>query len=314
MNTAQLLTFVRQFALTDEEARPLIERAQQPDYWLSICPRMTIGSSRPVTAPRPQPCPELQAAVDDYGLYGHCVVNEAFSLSDIEALTTAIRAVHDAGWPMIFAFIYDQFWTITRTPKLDTFVRTLVGHDYQPTISFWVNHVPATRGGSGFTPHLDDVRPGHHSVTCWLPLTPATADNGCVYVVEKSPSSQAEAFVGLASFTPAQVCNVLARVRALPVNPGSFLAWPNDTLHWGGMFLRGDQARLALSWHFAAADYENVDPVLRVASVPERALPSFESRLKWACLSMLRFRGRDPMLERFAPVARHLIKAARAAC
>jgi hypothetical protein len=80
----------------------------------------------------------------------------------------------------------------------------------------------------------------------------------------------------------------------------------------GGMFLRGDQARLALSFHFASADFENVDSSLCKALLVERPLPRFDDRLRWVCQSMLRFRGRDPLLERFAPVARHLIKESSA--
>lgn len=78
------------------------------------------------------------------------------------------------------------------------------------------------------------------------------------------------------------------------------------------MFLRGDRARLALSFHFASADFGNIDSSLRKALLPERPLPRFDDRLRWVCQSMLRFRARDPLLERFAPVACRLIKESRA--
>lgn len=308
------MAFVRRFAFTEEETRPLVERAQNPDYWRSLSPAMTIGSRATEIAREGSRYPDVDDALADYRSCGHCAVHGAFDAGSIDKLNSAVLAVHEAGWPMIFAFVYDQFWTIARTSKLDWFVSALLGPGYQTAISFWVNYVPTKRGGSGFTPHVDDVRPGHHSVTCWIPLTPATADNGCVYVIEKGTDNQAlpETFVGVESFTAPQVASALAHVRALPVNPGSFLAWPNDTIHWGGMFLRGDQARMALSWHFTGADFENVDPDLSRALVPDQPLPEFEHRLRWLSQALLRFRGRDPALERFAPVARRLIHSSGA--
>jgi hypothetical protein len=301
-----LLDFVRQHtALTETETQSLREKAQRPEYWTSLCEEMTIGSTASVVGEGSGVPAGIDDAISDYWEYGHCAVHDAFAVKDIERLRSAVSRVHQAGWPMIFAFVYDQFWTITRSPKMDAFVRGLLGPGYQPTISFWVNHVPAERGGSGFPPHRDDVRPGHHAATCWIPLTPATTENGCVYVVERDPAGQSAV---AESSQKMQMGKTLLHVRALPANPGSFLAWPNDTLHWGGMFLRG-QARMALSYHLTSSDYENVDSGLRLALMPSRPLQPFEQRLSWVSQSMLRFRARDPLLERFAPVAQYFAKA-----
>jgi len=269
---------------------------------------MAITASRPETDPAEGLDADLASAIDDYRTYGHCAVHDAFDLGEVAALETAVTSTSQAGWPLIFAFVYDMFWKVGRTTKLRAFVSALIEPGYQPTVSFWINHVPATRGGSGFPPHMDDVWPEHHTVTCWVPLTPVTPDNGCVYVIERGSGNSGDPVdLSGANLTAAQVLSVLPRVRALPTGPGSFLAWPNDTIHWGGMFLRGQQARMALSFHFASADFENIDSSLRESMLIERPLPRFEDRLRWVCESMLRFRGRDPLLERFAPVAHRLI-------
>jgi hypothetical protein len=304
----ELVGFIRECAVTGAEAQYLVERAQDPGYWVSLCPAMSITTDQPETASLKVPDSDLASVINEYRTYGHCAVHNAFGLGEIEALATAVNSVGEAGWPLIFAFVYDQLWSVGRAAKLRAFVSALIGPGYQPTISFWVNYVPATRGGSGFPPHRDDVQPGHHVVTCWVPLTPATPDNGCVYVIERDSENPDEPIdLSCANLTAAQVLRALPRVRALPASPGSFLAWPNDTIHWGGMFLRGEQARLALSFHFASADFENVDSSLRKALLSERPLPRFDDRLRWVCQSMLRFTRRDPLLERFAPVAHRLI-------
>jgi hypothetical protein len=309
MATAEdLITFIKKCSVTGGEAKSLVERAQNPDYWISLCPAMAITTDLPDTGPPGQADSDLASAFHDYQTYGHCAVHKAFNLTEVESLRMAVTSVADAGWPLIFAFVYDMFWKVGRAAKLRAFVSSLIGSEYQPTISFWVNHVPAVRGGSGFPPHMDDVRPGHHTVTCWVPLTPVTPDNGCVYVIERNAAnSSGPVDLSGDNLTAAQVLSALPRVRALPAGPGSFLAWPNDTIHWGGMFLRGQQARIALSFHFASEDFENIDLGLRESMLIERPLPRLEDRLRWVSQSMLRFRGRDPLLERFAPVAHRLI-------
>jgi len=304
----ELIAFIRQCAVTEGETDSFVERARNPDYWISLCPTTTITASQPETGPSEELNSDLASVIHDYRTYGHCAVYDAFALDDIAALQTAAISISEAGWPLIFAFVYDEFWKIGRTTKLRAFVSSLIGSGYQPTVSFWVNYVPAVRGGSGFPPHMDDVWPGHHTVTCWVPLTPVTPDNGCLYVIERDSENSGESVdLSGANLTGAQVLSALPRVRALPARPGSFLAWPNNTIHWGGMFLRGQQARMALSFHFTSADFENVDPSLRESMLIHRPLPRFEDRLRLVCKSMLRFRGRDPLLERFAPVARRLI-------
>lgn len=309
----ELIAFIRECAVSGAEAQSLVERAQDPDYWVSLCPAMTITTDQPETASLKESDSDLASVINEYRTYGHCVVHNAFAPGEIEALAKAVNSVGEAGWPLIFAFVYDMLWSVGRAAKLRAFVSALIGPGYQPAISFWINHVPAARGGSGFPPHMDDVWPGHHTVTCWVPLTPVTPDNGCVYVIERNSEKSGEPVdLSDANLTAAQVLSMLPRVRALPAGPGSFLAWPNDTIHWGGMFLRGHQARLALSFHFASADFENVDSSLSKALLVEQPLPSFGDRLRWVCQSMLRFTRRDPLLERFAPVAYRLIKESSA--
>ena len=305
---AELIAFIKECTVTGTEADSLVQRAQDPDYWLSLSPAMTITTDQPEISSNA--ChSDLTGAIDDYNTYGHTAIHNVFAVGEIESLGTAVNSVSEAGWPLIFAFVYDGLWNVGRTTKLRAFVSRLIGSEYQPTISFWVNHVPATRGGSGFPPHMDDVWAGHHTVTCWVPLTPVSPDNGCVYVIERNAESPNGSIdLGGANLTAAQVLNALPRVRALPAGPGSFLAWPNDTIHWGGMYMRGQQARTALSFHFADRNFENVDPSLSESMLIDRPLPRFEDRLRWVSQSMLRFRGRDPLLERFAPVAHRLIK------
>jgi hypothetical protein len=304
----QVRAFVKEHALSGVETDRLSAQARSAEYWTTLCPDMTVGLDRIVPVGGSAEDAELAAALADYAQYGHCAVHGVFAIDRIERIRRAALAVQAAGWPLIFVFVYDELWTLTRAPQLDAFLRATMGPGYQTTVSIWVNYVPAVRGGSGFPPHMDDVRPGHHSATCWIPLSPATPDNGCVYVLEKIPTDpdSLAPLMGEAPMPVAQVSRALTHVRALPAAPGMFLAWPEDTVHWGGRFLRGDEARLAVSLHLTSADFENVDPALRLALLPERPLPLLDDRLRWISNSLLRFRRREATLERFVPLAERL--------
>jgi ectoine hydroxylase-related dioxygenase (phytanoyl-CoA dioxygenase family) len=207
---------------------------------------------------------------------------------------------------MVFSFVYDQFWTLLEAPKLQAFLTAVLGGQYQTTVRFTVNYVPAAPGGSGFPPHVDGGR--HHTVTCWVPLTAASPDNGGIYVVERSQESVSvvSAFKTIEAFSNEQTMLLLAHARAVPMNPGGFLAWPQDTIHWGGRFRRGP-ARLALSWEFIGAEHENLDAQLPLALHADRPLPAFEDRLRWICHSLSKTLGRDVVLKRFLPVVRAIL-------
>lgn len=55
--------------------------------------------------------------------------------------------------------------------------------DYKLFPYVWAHYVPPN--SSGWNPHVDtdDTGDGANELTVWLPITDATLDNGCIYVV-----------------------------------------------------------------------------------------------------------------------------------
>ncbi len=55
MATAEnIITFIKKCSVTGGEAKSLVERAQNPDYWISLCPAMAITTDLPDTGPPDQ--------------------------------------------------------------------------------------------------------------------------------------------------------------------------------------------------------------------------------------------------------------------
>lgn len=305
LTTRQIQEFVTAHAISAGDAPSLARRAMDPCYWRSICPALSIGAERGPAADAPRAL-DVGEVLDEYAGSGYCACEQVFPADALRSLTSAVFSVQRAGWPMVFAFVFDQLWTILQAPKLDLFLTAILGPSYQTTARFWVNYVPATPASSGFPPHMDGGR--DDTVTCWMPLTPAVPDNGCVYVVERAYASKdvLADFKTAEMFTRRQMSLLLAHARALPLNPGGFLAWPHDTIHWGGMFRCGEP-RLALSWEFMPRDAPNLDETLPLALLRAQPLPSLTDRLRWICHSISRFEARDMVLARFTPVLREIL-------
>jgi hypothetical protein len=303
----QIQEFVTANAILSDDARQLADQALEPGYWTSVCPWLSLSTPRP---PVNESMPDVADTLDEYHRCGYSLAEDVFELDHLRNMARAVFAVQSAGWPVVFSFVYDQFWTLLDAPKLRAFLTSVLGSHYQTTARFLVNYVPATPGGSGYPPHMDGGR--DHTVTCWVPLTSSCPDNGGIYVVERTPESikVLTEFKSLESFDKQQMLLLLAHSRAVPMNPGGFVAWPQDTIHWGGRFRRGAE-RLALSWEFIGAQHENFDDMLPLALHVDRPLPEFRDRIRWICHSLSKTLGRDVVLERFLPVVRAILSDER---
>jgi hypothetical protein len=306
LTAEQIQEFVTANAMSRDDARRLASQALDPGYWTSTCPWLSVSTHRPRVTSVNESMADVTETLDEYRRCGYGQCEDVFEIDDLNSLARAIFAVQSAGWPMIFSFIYDQFWTLLDAPKLRAFLTSVFGPTYQTTARFFVNYVPATLGGSGFPPHIDGGR--DHTATCWVPLTSASPDNGGIYVVERTRESTSVVteFKNLEAFNKQQMMLLLAHSRAVPMCPGGFLAWPQNTIHWGGKFRRGKE-RLAISWEFMGAQHKNVDDVLSVALHVDQPLPKFEDRLRWICHCLSVTLGRDMVLERFLPVVRAIL-------
>jgi len=306
MTVQQIRDFVRLNSIPAGDARSLAARATDPGYWRSLCRDLSIGKHRAPALGIPSAAPEIDNVLSEYERSGYFVCEHVFQEADLERIKDAIFEVQRAGWPMVFAFVYDQLWTVLEAPKLCAFLTTLLGPHYQTTARFWVNYVPPGLESSGFPPHMDGGR--GHTVTCWVPLMPSVPDNGCIYVVERTSVSRdvLRDFKTAGVFTRQQMCLLLSHARAIPLPPGGFLAWPQDTIHWGGIYRRGD-SRIALSWELMPTEYENLDSTLSLALWNDEPLPAFGDRLRWVCHSLSRFEGRNLVLTRFMPVVRQIL-------
>eukprot|EP00873_Tetraselmis_striata_P015641 jgi/Tetstr1/435905/TSEL_024791.t1 len=178
------------------------------------------------------------------------------------AIAATMRALVAAGWPPVFIFMYDELWQLLgRLFDVAAELLSAPADDVLLEASFfaWALQPPGAapaRVGSNFgLPHRDyshaDAIRGDGSIrllSVWLPVTDATLDNGCLYVLPKpadalwaEPSHPAHmrcaadlsAEGGGGGPPVLELRFPLHAVRPLPAKAGSVLAWAGNTVHWG---------------------------------------------------------------------------------
>lgn len=209
--------------------------ATDPDFWRSLNPHLTIteqGLRRPpetIKISRDVIAEVRRTLVEE----GYFKIESFFQASELAPLLQCAHKLHKEQWPETFAYVYDEFWLFFQRTA---FVMTeLLGRDFKLLPSIWVFYLERNSGSTGWVTHRDRARirtldsKGYpHSINIWLPLTDATPENGCMYVLPRSLDANYDGDLLL------QTVSNFQDIRALPAKAGDFLGWNETILHWGG--------------------------------------------------------------------------------
>ena len=320
MSKAQALNeLLARARLSDEELRSHHELAVDPSYWRELCPRVSIDSSQALIETQPVDRQLVENCANQLGSRGYFKTDPLISESTIESMRECVEAVRKAGWPPVFAFVYDPFWAVTRIPFMAEFLSGVLGAEFNIIMSrSWCYYIPPSRGAGGWTPHADDYSSPAHRLTTWIPLTDATLDNGCMYVVPKDLTYGGHApkkeRLRSRMVTSEYCLELLHSCRALPASAGSILGWDPQTIHWGSRCHEPSQPRISIGCEFVSKgvvprphEKKELFP-----GQPAGTLPTFAQRVRHIALSIRIHHRRDLIAGKFAELAERLIKSPRA--
>jgi len=269
----------------------LLPNIEDPDYWERLCPGAAITADPFARAEASVGVTAEQRArylgqlrTDGYFQSGVCL-----SESTLGEMRSCVENVVAAGYPPIFALVYDVFYRALG--GFDDLLCTLLGPNYQLIPNFWVYHIGMSDDERGFEPHRDaeytdtigaDGLP--RVITTWIAITDATPLNGCIHVVPKGRDPRyCEAISNLA--TPVSVTS-LEDVRAIPARAGTLSGWDQYISHWGGHSSQwAQQPRLSYALYFQRGDMEPLDGT---AFTPPAKL-DFGARLEIICGGLMRY-------------------------
>jgi hypothetical protein len=291
--------------LKKAEVEDRLRRAIDADYWRRLASGLHAGDEVRELDASPAAPDALAGAADAMREDGVFHLTRAVAGSTVARLNEAIDRVIAAGWPPVFAFVYDEFWLCARLPAIVRVVTDVLGPDPAQIPHVWTHIVHPTGSSAGWSPHVDGV--GRRRVSCWVALTEATLENGCMHVVPRSlaPPHLAQRFDGRSSFTGAELMATLHAATAMPASAGDVLGWTFDVVHWGGRSRGGRTARRSLSFEYIAASEVPRDderPLVPLADPP----PPLAERLHAIATGVLEFRKYEPLLRRFEDLATRL--------
>ncbi len=287
----------------------LLRKAVDQEYWRALCPDMSILDSYSPRRPNCAPLTSDQEAAAGKHLarHGYFQMPELTPIEVITRMHGSVEAVRAAGWPAVFTFVYDEFWSIFRTPPLAQFLNRQLGAGYVQTSPIWTYYVDPRKAASGWRPHVDSRLA--ERLTLWIPLTAATIGSGCIYVIprDKVPDSLPDRFLDWSSVSRGELRVLLQNVTPLPASPGAVLGWNHSLIHWGGPARDPRSApRISISVEFIK---EGVTPKRRETPVIDTGLPNFATRLRAIGQAILAYEKFEPAMRRYSALANEIVSS-----
>lgn len=293
--------------LPDTAVDALLSEATDPEYWRHFCPALSVGqsSSRDVCEETALDSAEIAELTEKLRAEGYFRTRAMLPSPLIHKMRACVEQLRARSWPLVFSFVFDEFWAILRTASLERLVSAFLDQGYLQTAAIWTYYVSPRKGSTGWAPHVDGS--GEQRLSVWLPLTDATLDNGCMYVIPRNlvPESLAEDYREWGSIEKSELSRLLQGSRALPAEAGCVLGWDQNLIHWGSVSSGSTIPRISIAAEFIAArakPHRSELPLLDTMS-----LPTFEQRLYSIGRSMSDYNRFEPLMNRFAEVAQRLM-------
>jgi hypothetical protein len=287
----------RPTVLSKEQIDAFANSAIDPDYWRRLNPELSIdgigersvGLDIEGLAPK-----EIDAQIGKLRSEGYFQTRPILSRPTIDKMRACVERLRSEGWLPTFSFVYDQFWDVAGVSSLTEILTEFLGAEYRlgPQM-FFTYYVLPRKGASGWSPHVDSG--GESRLTVWIPLSDATVDNGCMYLIPQDRVSSA----GLNDFwsrvyvTKDELGVLLWSTKALPAAAGSLLGWNSKMVHWGSMASDSAHPRISISFEFVGAGAKPKPYELPLFDLPRRC--SFSRRIQLIGQTILSYQGFEPL-------------------
>ena len=255
------------------------KNAMRPEQWQKLNPKLSISDGAPIG----QAVEEIGTRdggfdggvlSDRFWDEGYFLIEDVLPVAELAKLRDGIETLVANGMSPALIYLYDEAWQVFLR------LRPLLSHFLGDRIAllphFWAWHVDPGEGGRGWPPHRDyqgESVIGDDmliSLSLWVPLSKASPENGCMYVLPRC----FERCYGAPVMKPQDV--LLQDVRALPADPGAVMGWRQDLYHWGGRASKhATEPRISLSLEFQNAAFDPLAEELLSLECP----PAFDKRL-----------------------------------
>lgn len=77
----------------------------------------------------------------------------------------------------------DGYFCLKQAPSISAFLEASLGTGFLQNTVVWAHWIPDAKGVAGWRPHDDYRRGGDTFLSLWIPLSEATMENGCMFLV-----------------------------------------------------------------------------------------------------------------------------------
>lgn len=295
---------------SEEETSWRIEKARSQEYWRKLNPQLNICANLKFDDFEPDSLG--QADIDDMltklGRDGYFATKGPLIRGEVTArMLLGVENLRKAGWHEVWAFVYDEFWQVTRTPSMLRLLSTHLGKGFMAMPHVVVHYVYPEKG-SGWSPHVD-FSDRDDRFTVWFPLSDATIDNGCIYIIARHRVSEEllNKWLNMEDLSHREVKTLLQGTHALPVPAGSILSWKGDVIHWGTMSSKNVEPRVSLSVVYIK---ENTPPLPdEVPLLSPVEIPDFPTRLMAVAKAIKYYKIHVLSLNKFSVIGHELLTA-----
>lgn len=260
---------------------------KDPNFWKKLNPGLSVEESvAQSSTPISFESEDLEELVFNLKEEGYLQTDPILPDLEVFRMAAGIEILAREGWLAVFAFVYDEFWSLLH--RLSVLLKAALGNDYRQLPSFWAWYVGTDNNQSGWSPHRDRggntlLPDGMPTIaTVWIPLGDAIPLNGCMYILPP----YLDPYYRDGDRQPEQPFINPQDIRALPAAAGSVLCWNHRLMHWGGR--SSDKApypRISLSCEFQRGDVAPYDAPL----LNSNTLPNFNQRLALIGKQLLRY-------------------------
>ena len=299
----------RQSVLPETDIKILFQNAIDCEYWRTLCPEMGVMSQRHLDHPEGEPLSSEQLAWVCAHLerHGYFQIPDVISLAVVARMYKCVETLHRSGWPPPFSFVYDEFWSVLRTPSLVDLLGRKLGTGYLQTAPVWTYRVNPQARASGWSPHVDS-RNNEERLTVWIPLTDASIGNGCMYVIpqDRVPPALPASYLDWTAVSRDELGILLRNVIPLPATVGSVLGWNNSLIHWGGRALEpAAPPRISIGVEFMS---KGARPRSWEMPVFDLKLPDLATRLRVIGQSISHYEKFEPVMRKYCGLAAKLVE------
>lgn len=298
-------------AIPEGEVNERFEKAIDSGYWRTLSPGMGVMDQQDTNdiEARPLSSGDEAQALAHFAKFGYFQLPEVIAPAVVARMYQSVEALRSAGWPPVFSYVYDEFWSVVRTPSIVRFLSRKLGTRYLQTAPVWTHYVDPGTQASGWWPHVDgNTRTPSERLTVWIPLTDASVGNGCMYIIAQDgiSSSLPDIFTNWTSLSRKELVQLLRSVTPLPAVRGSVLGWHHLLIHWGGRAWDSTTSpRVSIAVEFIQ---EGNEPSWWELPVFDARLPSLTARLRVIGQAILAYRQFEPLMQRYVALACKLIE------